>query len=124
MIVGIICEDTEELSCLITNELRHQGGEYHETIEMIKRGTKGIIFRLWTALNPNYEWLESLLTNYPSCWVKNEWNEEGGYAGVWVGFTNDENEKIIKSLQWEDLCIEAKHYLFLEESEEEEKEKE
>lgn len=117
----ITCEDPEELTRLVQNELQEKGELckwiFHDTIEMIKRGAKGIMFRQWTPWNPNYDWLENLLTKYPSCWIKNEWSEEGGFAGVWVGYTNEDGKPNIQQMTWSDLCIEAKHYLFLEEPE-------
>ena len=123
----ITCEDPKELTSLIQNELQEKDKNgkyvYHETIEMIRRGSKGIIFRLWTPWIPNFEWLESLLTNYNECWVKNEWNEEGGMAGVWVGFIDQHNEQSIKEMTWTDLCIEARHYLFLDDTEQEDEHK-
>ena len=126
----ITCENLEavgELNNLIFNELKHEEGNkrvYHETVNMIKRGTRGIIFDIWSAWNPNYEWLESLLDKYPNCWIKNEWSEEGGFAGVWIGCVNKNNEKVIKELQWDDICIEGKACLFNLEDEEEAKKEE
>jgi hypothetical protein len=79
---------------------------------------------MWSAWNPNYEWLESLLDKYPNCWVKNEWSEEGGFAGVWVGYFNNKNEKIVKQMDWDDICIEGKACLFNPEDEESQKEEE
>jgi hypothetical protein len=122
--ITITCEYPDQLTSLIQNELQEKQEDgkwiYHETIEMIRRGAKGIMFRLWTPWSPNFEWLESLLTNYSECWVKNEWNEEGGMAGVWVGFIDQDNEQSIKQMTWTDLCIEARHYLFLDEQEQQE----
>lgn len=128
--ITITCENREavdELNNLIINELKHKEENkyvYHETVNMIKRGTRGLIFDIWSAWNPDYEWLEGLLDKYPNCWVKNEWSEEGGSAGVWVGFMNNNNEKIIKDLQWDDICIEGKACLFQLEDEEEAKKEE
>jgi hypothetical protein len=112
-------ENPNELELLIQNEFTHHIDEdgnpvYHRTVELLEKGKGGVILRLWSGWNPDFEWLEGLLDKYPSCWVKNEWSEEGGYAGVWVGCVK-EGEKIIKRLEWDDLCIEAKHYLFLDE---------
>ena len=81
---------------------------YYKNITIQKKCFKGIIFQQLTAWKPQYEWLESLLTKYPNCWVKNEWNEEGGIAGVWVGSVKNG----IQSMCWEDLSIEAKYYIF------------
>jgi hypothetical protein len=117
----ITCDNPEELSTLVKTELQEMTEDgklvYHDTIEMIKRGVKGIMFRQWSAWKPDYEWLESLLTKYPYCWIKNEWDEEGGTAGVWVGFTNQKEEPVIQRMTWSDLCIEEKYFLFLEEHE-------
>lgn len=113
--ITITCENpnvTDELNNLVVNELQY------ETFEMIKQGRRGIIFNVWTPWAPDYEWLESLLDKYPNCWIKNEWCEEGGLAGVWVGFINHKNEKEIKDFTWDDICIEGKVYLFMNEEEE------
>jgi hypothetical protein len=72
---------------------------------------------MWSPWNPDYEWMESLLQKYPNCWVKNEWSEEAGIAGVWVGFVVN-NQPIVRNLAWEDISIEGKHYLFMDENEE------
>ena len=98
--ITITCENiefTEELNNLIINELKHKEDDKYV-----------------------YEWLDGLLDKYPNCWIKNEWSEEGGFAGVWIGFVKD-NEKIIKQLTWDDICLEGKHCLFTLEDEEEEK---
>ena len=113
--ITITCDDLEELNNLFINELtREEGPDYEEefyyykNIHIEKRCLKGAKIRQLTAWTPDYEWLESLLTKYPNCWIKNEWNEEGGNAGVWVGSAKKE----IQSMQWEDLSIEANHYIF------------
>jgi len=107
------------------NELQHKENDeyiYHETVQMKKRGRRGIIFNIWSPWNPDFEWLESLILKYPNCWIKNEWSEEGGFAGVWIGHVDNNNEPVIESLTWEDICIEGKHYLFMDETEEREEE--
>jgi hypothetical protein len=113
--ITIICEDSKELDKLFINELtreedRDYGIEfyYYKNITIQKKCFNGIIFQQLTSWKPQYEWLESLLTKYPNCWVKNEWNEEGGIAGVWVGSVKNG----IQSMSWEDLSIEAKYYIF------------
>lgn len=121
----ITSEDREELNSLIKNEFQHlENNEYvyNGIVNMYKKGCRGVILRLWSAWNPPYEFLEEILTNYPSCWVKNEWNEEGGFAGVWIGYVKSDGEKKIDSLEWDDLSIEDKHYLFMNEEEEKESE--
>ena len=126
--ITITCENPsvpDELNSLVMNELQHKENDeyiYHETVEMKKRCRRGIIFNIWSPWNPDFEWLESLILKYPKCWIKNEWSEEGGFAGVWIGHVDNNNEPVIESLTWEDICIEGKHYLFMDEMEEREEE--
>ena len=126
--ITITCENPsvpDELNSLVMNELQHKENDeyiYHETVEMKKRCRRGIIFNIWSPWNPDFEWLESLILKYPNCWIKNEWSEEGGFAGVWIGRVDNNNEPVIESLTWEDICIEGKHYLFMDEMEEREEE--
>jgi len=112
--ITITCEredETGELQSLFVNELQH------ETIQVVKKTRRGIIFNMWSAWNPDYEWLETLLYRYPNCWVKNEWSEESGIAGVWVGYM-DESQPVVRHLAWEDISIEGKAFLFTDDDEE------
>jgi hypothetical protein len=128
--ITIICrnsECSEEITNFVVNELDSLKDElkdlknaysYEEIVTIKKKGRRGIMFRMWSAWKPDYYWLEGLLEKYPNCWIKNEWNEEGGLAGVWIGFMNDNNDKDIQRLTWNDLCIEEQHFLFMDEEEE------
>jgi hypothetical protein len=112
--ITITCEledKTGELQSLFVNELQN-----NTTVEIIKKAKRGIIFDIWSAWNPDYEWLESLLYRYPNCWVKNEWNEEAGNAGVWVGYVVD-NKPVVRHLAWEDISVEGNAFLFMDENE-------
>ena len=105
-------ENAAELNNLVVNELQHKE---NKSIKIKEQGIRGIRFSLWSANEPDFEWLKSLLNKYPNCWVKNEWSEEGGTAGVWIGCVKN-NEHIIKELEWDDICIEGKYFLFTDES--------
>jgi len=112
--ITITCEredETGELRRLIMNELQR------ETVQVVKKGKRGIIFDMWSPWNPDYEWMETLLYRYPNCWVKNEWSEESGIAGVWVGFVVN-HQPIVRNLAWEDISIEGNAFLFMDENEE------
>ncbi len=112
-IITIICKNQDNLHNFIQNdlqEIKNYNSEYNEIIRILKQGKCGIIFKLWSAWNPDYEFLESLLKKYPDFWVKNEWHEEGGMAGVWVGFTKEDNKIDIQRLTWSDLSIEEEYY--------------
>lgn len=102
--------NTVELQTLVATELtRGEGAEFYErNIVFTKNCPHGIQFRQHTKWRPDYEWMQRIVVKYPTCWVKNEWIEEGGMAGVWVGsLTNG-----IQSMIWEDLCIDAKEHIF------------
>jgi len=112
--ITITCEredETGELQSLFVNELQD-----NPTVEIIKKARRGIIFDMWSPWNPDYEWLETLLYRYPNCWVKNEWSEESGIAGVWVGFVVN-HQPIVRNLAWEDISIEGNAFLFMDENE-------
>lgn len=123
--ITITCKDEEVLNKLVREELQIFDGNnyvYKEYVKMKKRGYRGIYFIMYSAWTPDYKWLERLLEKYPDCWVKNEWQEEGGLAGYWIGYF-DENEQVIQDSCWRDLSIEERHYLFLEKNEEKETQK-
>lgn len=69
--------------------------------EIIKRGKDGIIFDCTTAWSPPTKVFDMLIQKCDA-WIKCEWWEEGGMAGVIVG-----DKKELKELMWEDMCIEA-----------------
>lgn len=76
-------------------------------LKILHKGNEGLMFRLWSRWQPDFKWLEGLLDKYPSLWIKNVWDEEGGDEGVWVG-TKRSGEIKIQRLEWEGMCIEEK----------------
>ena len=94
----------DQLNTLIGREFN----DFGEQLKIRHRWSHGISLRLITDWEPDFEFLEGLLNNYPECWVKNEWWEEGGRAGVWVGGTVYRGEKReIQRMEWKDMCIEG-----------------
>ena len=120
--ITITFKEEEVINNFVKNELQHNIENkyvYNDTVNMIKRGCLGIVFEVLTSTNPPFEWLEKILHTYPNCWIKNEWCDESGMAGVWIAFINIENnEPIIQDFCWNDLSIEAKYYLFLDKNHE------
>ena len=80
-------------------------------IKIFEQGKEAVHMKLWSRWNPDFEMLEGLLSKYPSCWIKNEWSEEGGKAGVWIG-TMRSGEKQVSRLEWDDMCLEERMHRF------------
>lgn len=115
-LITITCPQEEILTQFIENELmliEKHNTKHNEFIKIHKRGKLGIIFKLWSAWVPDFEWLENTLNTYQDFWIKNEWREEGGMSGVWVGFIKN-NEPRISKLSWMDLSIEEEDHFFRE----------
>ena len=51
-----------------------------------------------TEWKPPVQFLLKLLELYPRSWIKNAWSEEGGYAGIWIAF-NQEQLKV-RDMVW------------------------
>ena len=112
-IITIICKNQEMLNEFIEKELediKKHNDQYNEVIKILKQGKFGIFFKLWSPWNPDYDWLKNTLSLHPEFWIKNEWREEAGMAGVWIGYTTDNKEPIIESFTWKDLSIEEEYY--------------
>jgi hypothetical protein len=98
-----------ELNALMATEFKDVP---ERAFSIQRRGPYGVVLRLWSPWKPDFTWLETLLVTYPSCWVKNEWHEEGGSAGVWVGHFVGGGHCEIKRMEWEDLSIEEEVRVF------------
>ena len=94
----------EELNTLINTEL-------NPNTKIIKKGKNGIYLTLESPWIPDFNWLKKLIIKYPSCWIKNEWKEESGKAGIFIIYMNN-NDLQIENLEWNDLSIEEEYYLF------------
>lgn len=99
------------------NDLHNFASDYTENYpgwnkKIISKGTKGIITTNETAWKPDFEWLKKILEEYDDCFVKDEWFEEGGLAGVWVGQYTSGGVRVIDEMKWLDLSIEEKAFLF------------
>jgi hypothetical protein len=73
--------------------------EWNLRVRQVGRGA--LIFNLWSPNVPAEAFVRTLLDKYEGIWVKNEWDEEGGTAGVIVG-TKD----AVSQLTWNEGCIE------------------
>lgn len=64
-------------------------------------GEEALIFTIWSRCTPDKKLIHYLLDKYEDLWVKNEWSEEGGFAGIIVGTKGN-----LKEMEWEEGCIE------------------
>ena len=111
--ITIVCNPTDQqgfnqIDLFITDELHniYQNDDvYDDILHIHKQHHCYVVFTLWSRWYPDFEWLDSLLDKYPKCWIKNEWYEEGGDAGVGIGYMDDNSQKNIKRLEWPDICI-------------------
>ena len=53
-------------------------------------GEETINFKIWSRWSPDKDLMDRLFNSYEGIWIKNEWNEEGGLAGVIVGTKDDQ----------------------------------
>lgn len=81
-------------------------------VQVLKRTDKGIRFRFWSGELPNKEWMERMLGEYSSVWMKNYWSEEGGTAGVIVGGMLYGTRSEIQELTWDDVVLEDEFHEF------------
>ena len=98
-----------ELNTFIHTDLRDLQTntiQYNNNINVECSKTRYITFTLRTNWTPDYEWLQKMVSKYPHCLIKNFWGEEGGAAGVWVGYYENASP-VIQQLEWDDLCIEG-----------------
>ena len=89
-----------------------------ESIVTIKtHAEKGLCLTMISKWEPVKSWIVSKLEEYPSLWIKNIWNEEGGTAGVIVGgcidgCMGDQHREPLKELRWIDMCLEQEADIF------------
>lgn len=80
---------------------------------VVKKGPYALEMVFTTAWAPPYRFFEHLLKIYKDLWIKCDWSEEGGGAGVFVGYTNPNTEElIVKELSWDDWCLEEYYHNF------------
>ena len=102
----IVCQDNPELlEEIYKNEFNILKDKYVSI-----KTECGLIINISTAWRPID--LVKLLNKYDKCWIKNEWEEEGGVCGVCVGGYLNGSKVETKSLEWLDVSIEGKSQYF------------
>lgn len=81
--------------------------EYKEKVV----GDEGMIISFTTAWSPPTEFLKYLAEKYHDVWIRCDWDEEGGSAGVYVVYWDEKANKLeIVDSSWNDWCIEEKYH--------------
>ncbi len=100
--------------------VEHWGCKWNRSdFQIQKQGLRGLRCSFTTPWTPPYGFLHHILKHFPTLWIKAEWKEEGGFAGVWIGQTTEEGP-LVQSMEWQDLNLEAEFYEFMSEEELEE----
>jgi hypothetical protein len=81
---------------------------YDYTVEHVGQG--GIVVKFTTAWSPPTKFFKYLVEKYPDIWLKCDWSEEGGEAGVFLVYTNTDKKVDVNELTWNDWCMEEYHH--------------
>lgn len=75
------------------------------------KGNLGMVLTFESAWNPPFTLFEYLVEKYHDVWLKCEWSEEGGMAGIFIVYWDTESKKVIvKNMEWDDWCLEEWHH--------------
>jgi hypothetical protein len=99
-----------ELQDFVNHYLQHYDGAWDKKI--VSQGTRGIVISHTTRWQPDFDWLKETLERHRDCWIKDEWIEESGIAGVWVGQYSVTGVTVVEEMKWNDLSIEERHLFF------------
>ena len=75
-------------------------------------GKEALLMYFNTAWSPACVLYQYLLRKYPDMWLRCDWDEEGGEAGIFVGYTDKQGNVQIHSLAWDDWCLEEYAHKF------------
>lgn len=75
-------------------------------------GEEALQMKFTTAWAPPTEFFKRLLEKYPDIWLKCDWSEEGGAAGIFIGYTDEKKAVVVDEFAWQDWCIEESAHRF------------
>lgn len=91
--------------------IEHWGSKWDRFDYKLKHaGEGGLEIEFTTAWAPPTEFFKHLLEKYPDIWLKCDWSEEGGQAGIFIGYTNDKKAVVADEFGWQDWCMEEWHF--------------
>ena len=78
---------------------------------LLRKGEMGMEISFTTAWNPPFALFEHLVEVHQDVWLKCDWSEEGGFAGVFIVSWESKEKKVkVESLEWQDWCDEEWHH--------------
>lgn len=111
----VLCPVSESQSDSREQQERSWGTKWNRSdYNVVNKGKNVLDLEFVTAWTSPYLMYKHLLRTYPDLWLMCEWKEEGGYAGVFVGYTKPDEGLVTKDLKWEDWSLEEHYYLFKE----------
>lgn len=78
-----------------------------DNIKIIHRNENYLVVGYDARNGVFYDYLYKLLEKYPKCWLKNEYSDENGNAGVWIA-RYIHGKISVQEHEWEELTIEEK----------------
>jgi len=100
------CLDEIETRGLVVDESAEDQSFFGlDNVKVTYRKPKHIVVSLDFRNEPIYKQMEMLLNKYPKCWMKNEYENELGHCGIWIG-RYQSGEPEIQKLEWLELTIE------------------
>ncbi len=99
-----------------TWNVQHWGTKWEAwDYELKERDENFLIVEFTTAWSPPIAFFEALLQRYPRCWLKCSFHEEGGMAGVWIGFIKDKSPRSQSELGFiKEGSVKSKYLLWSE----------
>lgn len=104
--ITIRFQTENELHDFVNDYLEHYDSAWDKRV--VSKGSRGIVIHHVSAWQPDFDWLRGTLESHPKCWIKNEWIEESGIAGVWVGQYSVAGSPVVDEMKWIDLSIEER----------------
>jgi hypothetical protein len=87
----------------------HYFGQGNCSIYDYKEGSKYLCACYSFRNEPMYDYLKLILKKYPQLWMKNEYDSEEGYCGLWIArYFGPELQ--IQEFEWSEPCFEVKYY--------------
>ena len=102
----VILDEIEESGAFLNSSDKYKHMFGPNNCKTIERTNNCLIMAYpYSEVNMN-EYLHSLLKQYKQCWMKNEYENDKGGAGIWIGQYKEKKEvPDIQEVAWTELSI-------------------